>query len=455
MSDKIVYPNTPKGVGPDGQTDLQIPSAYKVVRFECINQNGATFDISRLVTSFTITEELLSPLIVLNIRVRDNINFFEDFSLNGQEKIAIELERYSKKGTDVKKEPRRVKLRFAVKEYPNYQKTASEPNIQEYNIVAVSEFGYSSMLMRISRSIKGNPVDNIMKIFKDELDVQTDVQSICVSSFDGIITIQSPLKAIEWLRSKAFDSNGAPIFVYSNITEDRVIVKGLSDIWSKNNGVMRTYEYRQYVANKVNTVDFYEENAIRILDMKSNIKLDKLTQATQGGFASKTNVTDYASKTFTEMVFDYSKDPVVSTNKIDFKNAFNFRKNLTVGGASKGNKSLSDLADASISNISVNSQANYQGNPNSSTGPVQTNISRAKSYYANLEAVSHQILVYGNFDLNPGKKIRIKIPKAIATNQAQQFELDESMSGVYVIAVAAHSFADGVYTAKLKIIKDS
>jgi hypothetical protein len=222
--------------------------------------------------------------------------------------------------------------------------------------------------------------------------------------------------------------------------------------------VFRNYQYKQLLHNTIGSEYFFAENATRLLDMKSNIKLDKLTQASQGGFASKTNITDIVGKTFTQTVFDYSKDTAVSTNKLDFKEAFSFKKNLNIGAKSTGGKSLSDLADASISNISVNSQANYQGNPNSSSGPVQDNISRAKSYYANFEAVSHQIAVYGDFFLNPGKKINIEIPKSINMDSYAGDDttiIDKSLSGDYIISVAAHTFSDGIYMSKLKIIKDA
>lgn len=452
MANNTIFTNTPKGIGADGVADF--PSAYKIVKLQCENQNGDKFDISRIVTSFTITEELFSPIIVLNLKIRDTINFFEDFSINGQEKIEIELER----DTSKEKKKSSIKLKFSVKEYPNYQKTASEPNVQEYNVIAISEFGYNSMLTRISRSVKGNPVDNITKIFRDDLNVSVDKQSSCVSTFDGIITIQSPLKAIEWLRSKSFDSNGAPFFVFSTISNSKVVIQCLTDMWASSNSIFKTYEYRQFLYNKVGAPDFYTENATRVLDMRSNIKLDKLTQASKGGFASKTNVTDIANKTFSEIVFDYSSDATVSNNRIDTKSLFSSNKSLTIGSKSSGGKSLSDLADASISQVASNSLANYQGNQNSSSGPVKDNISRAKSYYANLEGVSHQIQVYGDFKLNPGKKIRIKIPKAVDAGTYENTStstLDESMSGDYIIAVASHSFSNGIYTSKLKIIKDS
>jgi hypothetical protein len=454
MDNKIQYRNTPRGV--DAEGDATVPSAYTVKQFSCINSEGRSFDISPLVVSFTITEELFSPVIVLNLKMRDTINFFEDFALIGQERIIVHLERLNKKE---KGKVKRLKMSFAVKEYPNYTKTAAEPNVQEYNIIAVSEFAYSSMLQRLSRSVKGNPIDGIKKIFNDDLNISFENKSVCASTFDGIITIQSPLKAIEWLRSKAFDSSGAPFFVYSTVSSDKVVASSLSDLWSNKNDVFRTYQYRQLIHNRVGTEEFYAENATRVLNMRSNIKLDKLVQATKGGFASKTNVTDVTGKTFTEIVFDYSKDSVVSSNRIDMKSPFQSAKSLFVGNKSSGGKSLSDLSDASITNLSANSAANYQGNQNSSSGPMRDNISRAKSYYANLDAVTHTIVVYGEFELNPGKKIRLEIPKAVDMGRYSRKDsddiLDKSMSGVYLIAVAAHSFNEGIYTSRLQIIKDS
>lgn len=455
MAQGIVSKNTPKGLGADNVAE--VPSSYEVLTFNIINQDGAIYDIRQLVDSFSITEELFSPVVVLNIRVRDGINFFEDFAINGQEKIRLELRHIVK---DV--ETRKIDMLFDVKEYPNYQKTAEQPNIQEYNIIAVSTFAYQSMLQRISKSVKGNPVDNISKIFKESLNTTTTVNGTCVSSFDGIVTIQSPLKAIEWLRSKSFDVDGSPFFVFSNISEKNVLITSLSNMWNKRNEVFKTFYFRQFLSNSFRSS--YKENASRILNMRSNIKLDKLEQAMNGAFASKTQITDIGTKTFTEQLFDQSKDKDYIKNSLSstVKSLFSPNKSIVLGDPTSPGKSLSDLSAASISNISVNSNSNQSGAPNSSSGPVQNNIARAKSYYANMSAISHQISVYGDFTLNPGRKIRVQIPKAANRekydrdlNPGNSEELDLSLSGEYIVAVAAHSFKEGMYIANLKIIKDA
>lgn len=453
------FRNTPRGIGADNVAD--IPSAFKIVKFDCINENGAVFDLAPLVISFTITEELFSPVLVLNLKIRDTINFFEDFALSGQEQINIELERFAKKDNQ------RIVMKqsFFVKEYPNYQKTASEPNVQEYNIIAVSEFAYKSMFMSISRSVKGDPLNNIHKIFSEDLGLgqksfKRTGEMRCASTFDGVITIQTPLKAVEWLRSKSFDEAGAPFFVYSTIEKDGINAASLTALCSQKNPVMRNYEYRQTFGNKPGTPDAYAENVTRILDMRSNIKLDKLKQSTEGAFASKTNVTDVSGKQFSSQIFDYTKDDKIGKNRLNNKTApFSLLKKINFGPKTSGAKSLNMMSDASISNIAANTAANFGGDQNSTSGPVRDNIAKAKSFLANHDAISHQIQVYGDFSLNPGKKINIKIPKAVNMDsyggEDDPDAFDKSLSGDYIIAVAAHTFSEGIYTAKLKIIKDA
>jgi hypothetical protein len=156
--------NTPKGLIGDA---AQTPSSYRVETFLITNRDGETYDIRNLVISFTITEEIFSPIIVLNARFRDNINFFEDFGVSGQEIVRIKLKKID--GTEKLDDDDRtsyIELTLTVKEYPNYKKSTETLDAQEYNMIAISEFAYLSALQRISRSVHGNPSENIKKIFR-------------------------------------------------------------------------------------------------------------------------------------------------------------------------------------------------------------------------------------------------------------------------------------------------
>ena len=69
--------NTSKNLDADGKP--LYPSVYEFEEFIMINKSGAEKDITHLVTSFVIAEEIFSPILTAKIRIRDNENFFEEF----------------------------------------------------------------------------------------------------------------------------------------------------------------------------------------------------------------------------------------------------------------------------------------------------------------------------------------------------------------------------------------
>ena len=447
--------NTPKGIS-STDNSATIPSAYLVKALSIKNSKGMTVDMQSLITSFTITEELFSPVIVFNARIRDNVNFFEDFAISGQEIINVQLQK-----TDTKNgSAREVNLNFTVKEYPNYEKTPNSISVQEYNLIAVSDYSYLSMLKRISRSVKGNVAENIQKIFEKDLNV-TKVLHMgkCTTAFDGVITIQSPLKAVEWLRQKAYDADGAPFFVYNTISSGFVLINSLTKMIKSP--LYSTYHYHQFLRNSPENPESYAEAMSKILSMRSNIKLDKLKQATEGGFANKTEVTDYAKKSFMSKIFNLSKDKNVSANKLSASSGYGEAMNFFTNGKTAKAENFTTSPNASRTLLSTNSSANSSGKPGSAE-IMSESLGRAKSYLANMQSMNHEIEVFGDFRLNPGRKIKIEIPKSTDIseynsniNKANTEELDAALSGEYIVAVAVHSFKEGIYKSRLKIIKDS
>ena len=71
-----------------------------------------------------------------------------------------------------------------------------------------------------------------------------------------------------------------------------------------------------------------------------------------------------------------------------------------------------------------------------------------------MESAVHEIGVYGDPNLSAAKKIFIKIPKAVDT-RLRNPGIDNSLTAVYIISTTFHIFENGVYTNKLRIIRDS
>lgn len=464
----IITRNTPKGIE---NGIANIPSAFNLIKFDITNSKNEVRDIRRIIESFTITEELFSPVITLSATIKDTINFFEDFGINGQEIINVEIEKISNNAEINAATPvKNIKLKLAVLEYPNYEKLASSPNIQKYSLIAISDFAYLSALTKISRSIKNNVLTNIYNIFKDDLNVKLLVpKKLPITMFDGIITIQSPLRAAEWLRSKLFDSVGSPFFLFNRISEN---IPRLSS-WSElvNSSSYRKYTYKQKLNITGPSPEAYKDGILRILEMQSNMKLNKLELAKAGAFASVVNVTDLGNKTWTQQIFNADKSQsVIVPNTLEtlkviqdpFKVAFN-KGSVTLYTPGKTSKpvALSDMPNASMTNLEVNTVQYPHSQLNSTSGPLLSNIANAKAFSARMSSVTHEVTVYGDLYLNPGRKIDLEIYKAInveiydkSTTRNNIDQLDERISGPYIISNVTHSFSDGYYTSKLRVVSD-
>jgi len=462
--------NTPKGIENDIAT---VASSFNLIKLDMSNSSGDIRDIRQLVESFVIVEELFSPVITFSATIRDTVNFFEDFGVAGQEILDLEIEKISDNSTINSSTPtKNIKLKLAVMEYPNYEKKASSPNIQRYSLIAISDFAYLSALKRISRSVKNAVIPNITKIFKDDLNVViADPLITSTSAFDGIITIQSPLRAAEWLRSKLFDSVGSPFFLYNTIAANKPTLASWSYFTKK--AAYRTYVYRQLLQTTPNTANAYAEAITRILEMQSNMKLNKLDLAKGGAFASTVNVTDFGNKTWTQQIFNADKSTSVLSTKLSstsditkqlgaaYAESLSFFNNGTTGKPTK----LTDMANASIVNLNVNTVATPGTNLNSTSGPLLSNIANAKAFAAKMSSVTHEVTVFGDFSLNPGTKITIEIPKAVNVKRYDEenpndkpnddgSNIDRRISGDYIVTVATHAFADGQYTTSLTIVTD-
>jgi hypothetical protein len=473
--------NTPKVSQYDTQLGV-IPSTYSIKAFDLTNSEEITKSIIPIVKEFSMTEELFSPVNVLNIKIYDDINFFEEMGLNGQEKVYLKIEIECLVSSDSKEENLEtrnggIKVRkktyeytFAVKEYPNYQKDINSQGVQEYNMICIPTYAYLSALSRISRAITGPVIDNIKNIFtndlylgKDSKDEKLEVVGNPMTQFEGIITIQSPLKAIEWLRSKLYDDISSPFFIYRPLRENKIFIHCLTNITEEEK--YRVFRYIPFLQKSAQNAS--DEAYNRIYNLRGVVKMDKLAQALGGGFSSKVQLTNITKKSVTEKTLNYAEsiskkitsklNPLTSYIKsIVFLN----NNNRSSSGSSNNKASLEDYADANT----VNVQSNTSADNSLSADDVIDNLILQQSLISRLESRNQEIEVNGDMHLNPGQKIDMQIgrmynPKRkeksdeLDTQYAQD-DIDEFLSGIYIIGIAAHTFKEGLYRTRLKVFND-
>ena len=442
--------NTPK-VGYSGQGDTQLPGAFNVVKIDLISSTGVRKDIRKLVESFTITSELFSPVITFSATIRDNEKLFEPvngnaFQICGQENIEIEI--------DPLHDGAIIKHTFSVKEYPTLRRTLDFPDVQIYTVLAISEFAYRSSLMNICRPLfEGQPLEkNIESIFKDDLGLtEFKVYGTVENNFDGIINIQRPLQAAEWLRSRSFHGN-SPFFLHSDTTKPGVIsMSSWTHLSSKSTTpTLVKYSFRPFSTKEPGTRGHTFDERTRILSMTSSIKLDRLNAANSGAYASRYNVIDFTAKIF------YISDFISATP--DAKYDWIPRKyKITKRDGTVANEPMNSIPSSAIVSAHTNSSPpNFLGSTaayNSITSSIEK-LPYARALQARLNESTHEIVVYGRSSLQAGSKIELKVMRTkIGNDKISTTEPDPLASGKYVILVVSSIFSDGIYTNKLRVAK--
>lgn len=451
--------NTPK-VGYSDSNGVNLPGAYEVKKMNLIDANGKTKDIRKLVESFTITAELFSPVITLSASLRDTEDLFSDseFVICGQENIEVEI--YP--GTEANRQGDAIKHTFSVKEYPSLMRTPDSPHVQTYTLIAISEFAYRSSLMNICRVLDdGKTLDqNIETIFKDDLRLQETysnpsfefvVSDKVETKFKGIINIQRPLQAAEWLRSRCFAEDGSPFFLHSStVSPERIFLTSWKDISNKRSPVVATYEFKPFVKEKPGTAAHTSAERRRLLNMSSSIKLDRLKAANSGAYASRYNVIDFSSRAF------YILDFLGKETKEWTPRAYRVKGRGGVSEYSKMHKlPSSNVVTAQVNNgISEFGDGNNGGVAYNSITSCLNKLPSARALYARLNETNHEIIVYGDSAMQPGTKIKLKVPKTKTTKTGgEDNEEDPVASGEYIVLVAASIFSNGIYTNKLKVTK--
>jgi hypothetical protein len=478
MDPSIPNSNTSRNLDADGKP--LYPSTYKFEKFIMINKRGDEQDISHLVTSFTIAEEIFSPLLTAKIVIRDNVNFFEAFGLDGQEIVKVKIEYLDSFEGQSENRTFRYKYlsyQFVVTDYAIFEKTTESINVQEYEINLVSPWAYLSRLQQISESVKGDPVDAIEEIFKTYLaspsfNYQSKERHPCiVDNLKAVITKRTPLQAVEYLRGLCYDKERSPFFIYTTLQNEEIIARSWADIIGSANKVYGSYQLKPFVEEGIGTVENLRELRSKIISLNSNIKLDKLSQAVAGGVGSVIEVVDFENRAYIEQKEYYDTKRIQQNTRVNSED-FNFRylqylDDLNNGGEEIINNIVNDPTASRSLRYLPNDPYPVYGPYEESSGRMKriggyasparikaTFLAYAKKYFANMESAVHEIGVYGDPNLSAAKKIKIEIPKAVDTNERNP-GIDNSLSGIYVISTSAHIFENGIYTNKLRIIKDT
>ena len=433
-----------------GSNKASIPSAYKLDHIFITNYKGDRQDIKFLAVKMEISESLYSQSLMMKLTLKDSTNFIEEFPVIGQEKIEVIIN-YKKRNGD----PKNLKLKFFISEYPTYGTSDTQVYVQVITLVGISEQSYISNQKKISRSYVDNSANVIEKILTEDLNLPEKKfrsSGDSISSSKGIISNQRPMDVIEWFRRQTYAEDSFSPFFFFQTLNGKYRLFSLSYLVGEDNKVFETYFDSRDFTFDGNTDGDFRQREQRILKVTSDLKLNKSIQSRRGAFASQNNYLDYSNKTYTKYEYNYSND---FSDKPSLEGKKVLSDKFLIG-----DDKLTDFTRAHCEYISVNSKS-FEDNSNYNN---MSKVSRhfINAYNALFNTFTHDIRLNGNFKLNAGRKIQLEFPKAIdpvayreLSKNPKDHHRNEFLSGKYLITSAIHEFSDDEYYVNLRVKRDS
>jgi len=413
------------------------PNSYIIEYVRLTTNIGNQIDIKDLVQRVDVSESLYSPAMEVTMVIADATNFLESNQLGGNEKIEVKIKRSPlKSGSNVSES---LEFEVHIAEIFGYIKQTQ--GMQVYQFRCVSQHIYHNQLKTLRRSFEGSIGKLVKDICLKDLKAKPSfINTETTGLIKGIYPNIRPVHAINWLMRNAFDS-GSPFYFYETLKDGLVFDSHLNcikkEIFSEYNNIS-TFD------QEPGSPEGYEEERKRIRKLSSPLGISKLVAAGNGAYGSTLHTIDISTK-------EYKKD-YFNHDRVTFK-TLNSKKSFS-DNIKFFDQTLSNMKGSKSHFVSTNSGAfpshkNYHG-----TLPVS--MLKAESYNANMEFMTHNVTINGDFNISVGQVVELKLTKSSTFEHLEDPNvfIDKYASGRYLVTAISHSF-DDLFIQKLTLKKDS
>lgn len=420
------------------------PQAYDLSEVILTTHTGAEYDITTMVDDIKVTESIYRMALTATIRVYDANNFFEDKQISGQEKVKITWHRTNVDSND----DVRIVKEFFVADIPLFSRV--QDHSQVYQFDCTTRLAFMNQVKLISRSFTGTPANIVESILRNDLDYSDSVAHVSELSSNTIKVVipnWRPFNAIAWVLRNAVDIRGGSFYCYETFTEG---VKIMSYTEMSDQDLYRTYSHGTFFQEDPRSEEDFEERQDRIMDIQSDLYMSKFNNVREGAYASTTLAIDITTKNYTKYRFNYDNE----FDEMYHSDHRNMHRNIS-RSFRLNNQNLGEYQEAKLNFVSNNTLA-YNGNFNNYHAGREVNIGRHKSFETNMDNFIHDIKIAGDYEIQPGSKVGLKIPKAVdpETIQDQPITEDEYVSGEYIVTAVVHNFSQD-YIIDMRCKKDT
>lgn len=437
-----------------------IPSAFKLEEVTVTNKIGEAIDVQAVIQEIVLSESIYSPTMTCKVSVKDESNIVESLPLYGLETVFIKLSR--KMGEDGADQI--IERLFYVTEFPLFGRPRQE-HMQVWTIFGVSHHAWKNPLKKISRYYEGPIVDQIIKIGKDGLGVDVLVEGAPLPEGAGIINVQTPLQAMDWFRRRLHQAGGEPFYLYETLQNmpDELFLKS-HEVIAKQGPHNRYYDTKHYKIEDAGSQEDYDVRRQRMVDVTSDLKLSKLIQVPTGAYAAENNFIDIAKRRFFKIYYDYpGKFPrgstIYGTSVLEPPATFEFPAGNRQGSGAPTPHDNKEAVEAELfsymEHMSLNTEA-YDGPFQNYNVWSHEKVDIMNAFPGIFNTLMHEVKVFGDFELNAGKKVELFFPKAADPMSTGIDNIwDEHLSGEYIVISTQHIFKNQEYYTEFRAKRDS
>ena len=446
---------------------IQYANEYLLSECKLYTAGGLELDLSSLVTSVNIYEDIFNNSITGDIAFTDTNNILGNASIVGQEKLSLILA--TPDGTDVY--DRENAIDFSQTPFYIYKVNSSQL-INDRSMGYTISFTTAEIVrnghIRVSQSYKGEPaIDIIKKVVRDSELLNSKKELFFEETSNNYKIIAPNMRPFDFInmvarKSLSKEYNFAPTFLFYE-TVKGYFFRTLDSMMDRKNPRMI---YREANPNTLTDkgVQDLAKNLQNIYKYSVVSATDTLASQRAGMYASKMLEIDLYNKSYKTYDFDYVKSYKDDIHIDSFSKSGSSESPVLSDATDDYGLKLSEYPDSVFYVASVD-RTNELFTPMHQEGketPYDTMnthkwLQRRKSRFAQLSSsLTLRVEVPGNTTLQAGDVVGLEIMNR-STNTDEEFDLN--YTGRYLVTKLHHVFTKGIgqytHTVHMECVRDT
>ena len=421
-----------------GQYDL------REMRLVLSGQSQA-IDIRNLYTEFNIYEDILGNCISGNVTIIDSLNLLTRIGFSGNERLKIVVDTPTK-GMPLDQEF----LVYSVSPvYTNPKENSKHSQLYVLNFCSPEKL--LDLQFAVQKAYKSTPISQIVADIMGSSYINTQ-KNVTIEETSGpqdlIIPNFHPLKAVDWLSTKAVSSKQNPDYIffenrigYFFMTLETLFTNAPSSVPQfivDPKGYSQAATDMPDIQRRLQTIKDYE-----IVNSP-----DTLKQTSQGVFAS-------SLYTYDQMRRKFEITPYSITQGFSGMSGPNGIKTPPYIPTSAGSATYSAKSYYSPTNNGLNQTTYGKNDPGANNTLVEKYVGKRQSLLRGMQTYKIRVLLNGNLGLTVGNLVDLAFPNNDRKTAADASSLSDVYSGRYLVSALRHQFSIKTHLTLIEVVRGS